>query len=249
MRKTILGISTLILFAAVLFTACSKDEENAPENIVINGHEAVDLGLPSGTKWATVNIGASRAEDRGDFFQWGEIKTCTDKSENVAWNDHYAPNGQSVATAVTCGTDKDPLYSDGVIISNGAGTWIGSIAGNAKYDAARDKWGDSWMMPTEAQIKELITSCSWKQTTVNGVEGYKVSGKNGNSIFLPLGGYRQYASLDRGSSAGCFWSATINAAKPSNANYLIVELNAKPEVGVMTQTERYFGFNIRAVHE
>lgn len=56
-------------------------------------------------------------------------------------------------------------------------------------------------------------------------------------------------SLDRGSSAGCFWSATINAAKPSNANYLIVELNAKPEVGVMTQTERYFGFNIRAVHE
>ena len=81
------------------------------------------------------------------------------------------------------------------------------IKGDSRYDAARANWGGSWRMPTKAELQELENNCSWKWTTQNGVNGYKVTGPNGNSIFLPAAGYRGGSSLDRAGSGGYYWSS------------------------------------------
>ena len=140
-----------------------------------NGYDYVDLGLPSGLKWAEYNVGATAPEEYGDYFAWGEISP---KSS------YYESN------SVTYGKS------------------MSDISGNAQYDAARANWGGNWRMPTLAEIDELFNNCSYKWTTQNGVNGYRVTGPNGNSIFLPAAGYRYGTSLSRGGSYGNYWSST-----------------------------------------
>lgn len=127
------------------------------------GHEWVDLGLPSGVKWATSNVGASFPEEYGNYYAWGE--TCM-KSEYTSKN--ISTYGKS----------------------------IGDISGNAQYDVARKYWGGSWRMPTKSELQELEKKCSWKWTTQNEIKGCKVTGPNGNSIFLPAAGHRYGTSLN-----------------------------------------------------
>ena len=149
-------------------------EENRIQSI--NGHDYVDLGLPSGLKWATCNVGASRPEDYGDYYAWGEIQP---KSKYTEGN------------SLTFGKD------------------IGNISGNSRYDVARAQWGSSWRLPTLAEIKELKDQCKWEWITVGGHKGYRVTGPNGNSIFLPAAGYRLGTSVNDQGSYGCYWSGTL----------------------------------------
>ena len=121
-----------------------------PENI-INGHEYVDLGLPSGLKWATCNVGAIKPEFYGDYYAWGMLE----------------PYGEVNCT--TGNLDED-------------------ISGNPNYDVARSKWGGTWRIPTKKEMDELKGYCEWVKTTINNINGYKVIGLNGNSIFLPAAG-------------------------------------------------------------
>lgn len=145
----------------------------------INGHEYVDLGLPSGLKWATCNVGASKPEDYGGYYAWGETEEKNDYSR-----DTYKYYDSSIG------------YVD-----------IGSNISGTQYDVAHVKWGSSWRMPTLDEIKELVDNCTWEWTTYNGVEGRLVTGPNGNSIFLPAAGYRYVTDFyDRG-SYGRYWSA------------------------------------------
>lgn len=147
----------------------------------INGHEYVDLGLPSGLKWATCNVGASKPEDYGGYYAWGETKEKSDYS----WNTYKY-------------YDSSTGYVD-----------IGSNISGTQYDVAHVKWGGSWRMPTLNEIKELVNNCNWKWTTYNGVNGQLVTGPNGNSIFLPAAGYRLGTDFfGRGSDGNC-WSATF----------------------------------------
>ncbi len=144
----------------------------------INGHEYVDLGLPSGLKWATYNVGARSPEDYGDYYAWGETKT---KSQ------YYGGNG--------CATDKY-RYD------------MKDISGNTKFDVARLKWGSTWRMPTKAEFEELNSECTWTWTTKNGVNGYEVTGPNDNSIFLPAAGYCYDVRIFDKGSRGHYWSST-----------------------------------------
>jgi len=141
----------------------------------INGHEYVDLGLPSGLKWATCNVGANSPEDYGNYYAWGETTT------------------KSLYTA-----DNSLTY----------GRNMGDIRGEVNYDAARANWEGSWRLPTKREMEELLNNCTWTWTTQNAVNGYKVTGLNGNSIFLPVAGYC-YGSLryDVG-EYGSYWSST-----------------------------------------
>lgn len=143
--------------------------------------EAVDLGLS--VKWASWNVGASSPEEYGGYYAWGETKS-----------DYSSSN------SVTYGLSISELESRGIIGSDGNLT--------AEYDAATVNWGASWRMPTLGEIKELLNNCTWKWTTQNGVKGYKVTGPNGNFIFLPAAGYRYYGSLLYAGSYGFFWSAS-----------------------------------------
>ena len=145
-----------------------------------NGHEYVDLGLPSGLKWATCNVGANKPEDYGDYFAWGEVNT---KSEYTEKNYKFGLLMTGFLNLIT----------------------IGSLI--KKYDAARVNWGGKWRMPTEAELQELLDKCTWTWMSQNGIDGYKVTGPNGNSIFLPAAGNRYGSSLILAGSCGNYWSS------------------------------------------
>lgn len=153
--------------------AKADQEKNKQSSGTINGHKYVDLGLS--VKWATCNIGASKPEEYGDYYAWGETNTKSSYKED------------------NCTTFRKQM-SD--------------ISGNPQYDVARKKWGVTWRMPTKAEMLELINSCTWQWTKRNGVKGYKVTGPNGNHIFLPAAGYRGGTLLFKYGRYGRFWSST-----------------------------------------
>ena len=156
-------------------------------------YEYVDLGLPSGLKWATCNVGASSPDDYGDYFAWGETET---KSE------------YTIGNSLTYGLGISELQSQGYI--DGSGNLTPS------HDAATANWGGRWRMPTRAEYWELLNNCTWTWTTQNGVNGYKVTSKtNGNYIFLPAAGWRNGSSHDSAGKSGWYWGSTPDG---SNAN-------------------------------
>ena len=156
------------------------------------GRVFVDLGLPSGLKWASCNVGAESPEEYGDYFAWGETSTKSD---------------YTISNSITYGLSISELESRGIIDASGNLT--------AAYDAATVNWGGNWRMPTLDEIEELISECTWIWTTQSGVYGRKVTGPNGNSIFLPAAGYRDYESLNGASDVGYYWFATSD----SSSNY------------------------------
>ncbi len=173
-------------------TAAARQQTPTPTPTFTNrgtiaGKEYVDLGLPSGLKWATCNIGAYSPEEYGNYYAWGETST---KSEYTQEN------------------------------SKTFGKNLGDISGNAQYDAAAKNWGGSWRMPRKAEFDELLKHCTWQWTTQNGVKGYKVTGKNGNSIFLPAVGWRFGSSQDGAGEDGHYWSSTPDEYDPLYAYYL-----------------------------
>ncbi len=151
--------------------------------VVINGHEAIDLGLS--VQWATCNMGASLPEEYGDYFAWGET---------VSKSSYDSDN------SVTYGLSTSELDSCAIIGSDGNLT--------AAYDAATVNWGSAWRMPTLDEIKELIDKCTWEWITYKNVRGCLVTGPNGNSIFLPAAGRCFGTNLFDVDSYGHYWSAT-----------------------------------------
>ena len=143
---------------------------------------AVDLGLS--VLWASCNVGATSPEEYGDYFAWGETTT---------------KSSYSYSNSVIYCFSISELESCGIIDADGNLT--------AAYDAATANLGSVWRMPTLSEIEELRRKCSWSWTTQNGVKGYKVTGPNGNSIFLPAAGYRS-SSLNYAGSHCFYWSAT-----------------------------------------
>lgn len=174
--------------------------------------EYVDLGLPSGLKWATCNVGASTPSDYGRYFAWGEVSP---KSEYTGKN--------------------SKTYNEK----------IDDFSGNPEYDAARHNWGGSWRMPTKSEWQELYYNCRWEMTTYDGKKGYKVSGSNGNSIFLPTAGYRHYSSLFDDGSYGFYWSSSPYVSDLKYA-YCMYFDNGFRDFGLNL---RYYGFSIRPVAE
>ena len=176
-----------------------KEEEKAQSIIrKHNGHEYVDLGLS--VMWATCNIGASKPEEYGDYFAWGE----TEPKETYDWDTYKWCNGLRNTQTKYC-TDSSLGGVDNKTVLEVAD------------DAARANWGGSWRMPTDAELTELRKKCTWTWTSQNGVNGYKVTSKsNGNSIFLPAAGYRQFSEL-YGAASGYYWSSSLTGDYPDLA--------------------------------
>ena len=163
-----------------------------------DGHEYVDLGLPSGTLWATCNIGASSPEDYGDYFAWGE--TTTKSTYN--WSTYKYCNGSNTTMTKYC-------------TNSSCGTVDNKTELDLSDDAAYVNWGSQWRMPSKAQFTELInssyTTTTW--TTQNGKYGRKITSKsNGNSMFLPAAGCRYDASRVLAGSYGHYWSRSLTTS-------------------------------------
>ena len=181
-------------------------------NEQINGYDYVDLGLPSGLKWATCNVGASSPSEYGDYYAWGETTTKSDYSSS---------------NCVTFGQE------------------IGDISGNPQYDAARANWGDTWRMPTIEEFEELIEECEWEWTSEGENRGYRVTGPNGNSIFLPAAGYRVRTSLNYAGSYGDYWSSTPYESNTQYACYLSFSSGSH----CAHWYYRYYGQSVRPVSD
>ncbi|MBQ7878779.1 MAG: hypothetical protein IJ319_04875 [Bacteroidaceae bacterium] len=136
----------------------------------------------------------------GGYYAWGE----TEEKSDYSWDTYKY------------WTDKD---GDGYDDSNEYIN-IGSDISGTQYDVAHVKWGGSWRMPSLEEIQELNNRCTWQWTTVNGVNGYKVTGPNGNSIFLPAAGYRYGTELYHEGSVGYYWSSSLNEDSCDYACYL-----------------------------
>ena len=149
---------------------------SCPDN---NHPHIIDLGLPSGTRWACCNVGATAPEDCGGYYAWGETE---EKNYYDSSTYQYYQNGSYVN--------------------------LGSDIAGTQYDVARVKWGGSWVMPTHDQQMELCDNCTYEWTTVNGVKGGKFTSKtNGGIIFLPAAGRRLTSGLDDAGSQGYYWSS------------------------------------------
>ena len=199
-----------------------------------NGHYYIDLGLS--VKWATCNVGASKPEEYGDYFAWGETlpKSYYDCS-TYKWC-----NGSEFSLTKYCNDYFEYNYG-----YNGFTDYKQDL--DLSDDAARANWGGSWRMPTKAEQNELREQCTWIWTTQNGVYGYKVTsnklGYANKSIFLPAAGYRYDSTLDRAGRVGCYWSSLLYTAMPFKAWSFDF---SSDQVG-WSDPSRYFGLSVRPV--
>lgn len=229
-KFAVLLISFTITATTPLYTSCSSGDDNeenySPDGDnsnggkklsgVINGHEAVDLGLS--VKWATCNYGASSAYSTGNYYAWGE--TTTRSSYYRDTYKYYNPR-----------TDRD-------------NDLMNSIQGS-KYDVAKN-WGGNWRMPSKSEFEELVNKCTWKWTTVSGTNGYKITGINGMSIFLPANG--SYFATEKGAKAGVwgeYWTGTFkNTTDFYSHAYALTFTQSKKNID---GESRYVGLAIRPV--
>ena len=147
--------------------------------------KVIDLGLPSGTKWASFNVGASCPEEYGGYYAWGEVS-----EKSVYIHDTYQYDW-----------DWGETYQYG-------SSFPGDDIAGTQFDVAYVQWGGSWMMPSFDQIEELLEYCGCEWTAENGVYGKLFIGPSGDSIFLPAAGYHGYGGLYHAGSDGYYWSST-----------------------------------------
>ena len=227
----------------------SLDQDADTNNVQYdsNGHGYVDLGLPSGTLWATCNIGANSPEEYGNYYAWGETKAYGEEDTSNTTNYSYA--GTYTKTYYGWGTYKH---------CNGSYTNMTKYCNNSSYstvnnktlldaedDAATANWGSSWRMPTIADWEELEYNTISTWTTENGVYGCKFTASNGDCIFLPAAGYRLDAELRDADSRGGYWSASVDGSEPNNGMGFSISSSG---VGTCCYYYgRYKGQSVRAV--
>ena len=189
-------------------------------------HDYVDLGLPSGTLWATCNVGASRPEEYGNYYAWGETvpKDYYDFSTYL-WTNNYGE------LTKYC---NDSYWG---VVDN-------KLELDPEDDAAYANWGSSWRMPTTQQQSELINNCSRQWTTMNGVNGTLLTGPNGNTLFLPAAGSFNYSELESVGVRCNFWSRSLaTSINAGNAFYMYFKSNGRDT----WYLGRPLGLTVRAV--
>ena len=247
-KKTRTIAAILITLTAIVFIACSKPEEPdnnddivqndsiATDSVVVDSvileHAFVDLGLPSGTLWATCNLGAETPEDCGDYFAWGE----TAPKEMYDWKQYKYS---------TYDIDRYRLTKYCTNSEYGFNGFVDSLTVlEPMDDAVMANWGDNWRMPTADEWRELLQYTTDTMTVQNGVSGRLFTGSNGNSLFLPNTGFYlddEVLCLN----LGIYWSSTLQTT------FQIVAWSYhsdSDECHVCGTYERSRGHCVRAVH-
>ena len=203
--------------------------------------EYVDLGLPSGLKWAKCNLGASKPSDYGDYYAWGE----TAPKAVYDWTTYkWMQAGKSDEKHITKYTYADG--ETGGIWYDSSGTFIGDgkTVLAAADDAATANLGSPWRMPTADEIQELLDNCTWFWTTQDGVKGHQVDGPNGNAIFLPAAGLRLDSGFHFAGGQGNYWSSSLYPDISKDARSLFLNSSGRHELHYYN---RSIGFSVRPV--
>lgn len=186
---------------------------------------AIDLGLS--VKWASYNVGATKPEDYGDYFAWGEVSSKSD----FRWANYQF------------GTSKNGPFSKYVLDEN-YGTIDHKTILDLTDDAAATVWIGDWRLPSKDEVSELMSACTWIWTKWNGVNGYRVTGPNGKSIFLPANGMRSGTSISDEGTVGNYWSSSIS----EDGSYFALSPYFSQSGKEISNCYRYFGLGIRPVY-
>ena len=168
----------------------------------LNGHDYVDLGLPSGLKWATCNVGANSITSSGDYFAWGE----TSPKNEYTWDNYFDYDYTSEYGDVFCKKYKGGNFEEDK----------DAILPNSGDDVARKNWGSTWRMPTYSEMRELIDSCKWQCVSIYGVSCWKIIGPSKKFIILPLAGKKIGNKTDGKNEWGYYWTATVGKYQESS---------------------------------
>ena len=193
------------------------EKNDEPKN---DTQEAVDLGLS--VKWATCNVGANTPEAYGNYYAWGETAT----KRNYLWDTYK--------------------YGDGTTFSKYNAT-DGKTTLETVDDIAAFNWGGKWRMPTDAEWIELCEKCTWTWTTQNGVNGYKVKATNGNTIFLPVAGYRFREYTLGADNTGHYWSSSLDTG--TGTMNMAHQVYFDSHNVYRFNSDRYIGLAVRPVCE
>ena len=224
------AIAALMLMIAFVWSCAKEPIDYSGSH---NGHNYVDLGLPSGTLWATCNVGANSPEEYGDYFAWGE----TTPKDNYDWLNYKYVN----INDYWCGITKyctDPYH--------GCQGYIDTLTTLLpEDDAATSNWGVDWHIPTMEEWQELVDNTKVVETTRNGVKGRKFVANNGNSLFLPAAGLL-YNGIEFNGVTGdvcSYWSNSLCTYHSVFAYYTFF----KSDYCNLMDTCRSYGFSVRPV--
>lgn len=218
-------IYALIALMMVFAVSCTK-----PDDVE---HEYVDLGLPSGTLWATCNIGATTPEGYGDYFAWGETKA----KSVYNWGKYKYAKGYFDEYPLLTKYCTDDSYGNNGFEDNLTLLQPGD-------DAATANWGRDWRMPTFEEWEELRNNTTRIWTTQNGVYGKLFTGSNGNTLFLPAASFQQEGS-NVNFSVGSYWSSTLEEWSPNCA--IIFAFQERESENEIRSYYRCYGLSVRAV--
>ena len=213
-----------------------------------NTPEAIDLGLS--VKWASFNLGATKPEENGDYFAWGETEPYYSSLDPLTWRDGKEA-GYDWASYKWCMGSVNTLTkycNDSAYGYNGFTD--GKTVLDLEDDAAHVILGDKWRMPTDTELRELSQwNCTWEGTTMNGVQGSKVTGPNGNSIFIPWANYLGNSYSFPANTYGFLWSSSRDGYSFYGKSLVFGSYYYGPDYVHSDINFRFFGFSIRPVYD
>lgn len=242
MNKMLKALAAIMLIG-VLAVSCKKPKQpdDGGNNTPTITYEAVDLGLPSGTLWATFNVGATKPNEAGYYFAWGE----TAKKDSYSWGNYkYCRYADTI--------NKMTKYCD--VASFGYNGFTDNLwTLTPEDDAATVNWGSDWCTPTYEQWRELWEKCENVDHYEGDVYGCRFKGPNGKTIFLPAAGSYDVSGAVNMGFVGNYWSSTLSG----HSHSLIEEgpdcalgyhfYGPVPYMSFIEDYQRYKGYSIRAV--
>lgn len=233
MNTTLKAIAAIIILAVTItFTGCNGKIQSGK----IDGHAYVDLGLPSGTLWATCNVGAKSPQKYGDYFAWGE----TMQKDNYSWSTY------------SYGFDESKLKKYCGIQTYGYNGFVDNLTElESSDDVATINWGGGWRTPNREEWVELMDCCRHDWITYKGISGMLFWASNGKELFLPAAGccYDNNMAVAK-DHAGHYMTSSLYESIPKytwkfffDENFGCRKLNGSDSRG-----DRYFGVSVRPVH-
>lgn len=223
--KRIPGLMIILALSAMLSISCDK------EGVSSKNLEAIDMGLS--VKWGSCNVGASKPEEYGNYYAWGETKT----------KDDYSWPTYTLGIFELSSFELEPRMTK-YCEDNRYGTVDNKTILEKADDIAAKKLRGNWRIPTEAEWLELLHNCTWTRTTRNSINGYWItSKKTGKSIFLPAAGYLRDIFICNEGSYGYYWSSSLDSYRSNKASGLsFYYYEAK-----VFSSNRCDGFSVRPV--